>query len=104
MTGCPWCGAPIDVRLMVSESGWMKQPKISTMTRLSCGKIECQIAGRNVPAAEFGLTADDWVYFSPQALLWGRCGHDAAPAVTGRGRHDESARARACRGSGGPRR
>jgi len=67
---CPRCGAPIDVRLKASESGWMEQPMIPSMTRLSCGKINCQIAGSYVPVAEFGLPAGEWMYFSPQVLLW----------------------------------
>jgi uncharacterized protein (AIM24 family) len=75
---CPWCGAPIDIRLKVSESGWMEQPTIASMTRLSCGKINCQITGSYVPAAEFGLPAGEWIYFSPQVLLWA----DAATALT----------------------
>jgi hypothetical protein len=66
---CPWCGAPIDGRLKVSESGWMEQPTIPSMTRLSCGKINCQITGSYVPAAEFALPADEWIYFSSQVLL-----------------------------------
>jgi uncharacterized protein (AIM24 family) len=67
---CRWCGAPIDVRLRLSESGWMEQPMISSMTRLSCGKTDCQIAGSYVPVAEFGLPTGEWMYFSPQVLLW----------------------------------
>jgi uncharacterized protein (AIM24 family) len=67
---CPWCGAPIDVELKASESGWMEQPMIPSMTRLSCGKINCQITGSYVPVAEFGLPADEWMYFSPRVLLW----------------------------------
>lgn len=67
---CPWCGAPAGVRLKASESGWMEQPMISSMTRLACGSIKCQITGTYVPVAEFGLPANEWVYFSPQVLLW----------------------------------
>jgi hypothetical protein len=81
---CPWCGAPIDIRLKASESGWMEQPAIPSMSRLSCGKIKCQITGSYVPAAEFGLPADEWIYFSPQVLLWA----DAATALTPPSRGD----------------
>ena len=81
---CPWCGAPIDIRLKASESGWMEQPAIPSMTRLSCGKINCQITGSYVPAAEFGLPADEWIYFSPQVLLWA----DAVTALTPPSRGD----------------
>jgi len=81
---CPWCGAPIDIRLKASESGWMEQPAIPSMTRLSCGKINCQVTGSYVPAAEFGLPADEWIYFSPHALLWA----DAVTALTPPSRGD----------------
>jgi uncharacterized protein (AIM24 family) len=67
---CPLCGAPLDVRPVVSGSGWMRQPMIPSMTRLSCGTIRCQINGRYVPVAEFELAAGDWIYFSPKVLLW----------------------------------
>ena len=67
---CPLCGAPFGVGPAVSESGWMRQPMIPSTTRLSCGTTRCQINGRYVPVAEFELAAGDWIYFSPQALLW----------------------------------
>ena len=67
---CPLCGAPLDVRPAVSGSGWMRQPMIPSMTRLSCGTIRCQINGVFVPVAEFELAAGDWIYFSPKVLLW----------------------------------
>lgn len=67
---CPLCGAPLDIGPAVSGSGWMRQPMIPSMTRLSCGTIRCQINGTYVPVAEFELAADDWIYFSPKVLLW----------------------------------
>jgi uncharacterized protein (AIM24 family) len=67
---CTLCGAPIDIRARVTDSGWMEQPMITDMTRLSCGQIRVQILGTIVPAAEFSLAADDSVYFTPSALLW----------------------------------
>jgi biogenesis AIM24-like protein len=65
---CPACGAPVDIR--VTDSGWMEQPMIESMTRISCGKTRCQIAGTLTPSAEFDLAPDDWIYFAPHALLW----------------------------------
>ena len=70
LVSCPLCGAPLDVRPAVSGSGWMRQPMIPSMTRLSCGTIRCQINGTYVPVAEFELAAGDWIYFSPKVLLW----------------------------------
>ena len=31
---CPHCGAPVDVRLKVSDSGWIEQPPIRDMARI----------------------------------------------------------------------
>jgi uncharacterized protein (AIM24 family) len=67
---CSLCGAPLDIRPAVSQSGWMRQPMIPSTTRLSCGTIRCQINGTFVPVAEFELAAGDWIYFSPKVLLW----------------------------------
>jgi uncharacterized protein (AIM24 family) len=67
---CPLCGAPVDIRVQVTGSGWMEQPMIQSMTRIRCGKTRCQIAGTLTPAAEFDLAPGDWIYFAPHALLW----------------------------------
>ena len=67
---CPHCGAPVDVRLKVSDSGWMEQPPIRDMARIRFSRSTCQISGEYVPVAEMGLHDDDWVYFSHHVLLW----------------------------------
>ena len=56
---CPLCGAPVDIRSVVSDSGWVEQPPIKDMTRLQFGQSHCQIAGTTVPVAEFNLAPDD---------------------------------------------
>lgn len=66
---CPHCGAPVDVRLHVSDSGWIEQPPIRDMARIRFGRSTCQISGAYVPVADMGLHDDDWVYFSHHALL-----------------------------------
>lgn len=66
---CPMCGAPIDIRLKISSSGWVKQPAIRDMARIRFNRSTCQISGMFVPAAEMKLDADDWVYFSHHSLL-----------------------------------
>jgi uncharacterized protein (AIM24 family) len=40
------------------------------MARLQFGQSYCQIAGTTVPAAEFNLAQNDWIYFSHHVLLW----------------------------------
>jgi uncharacterized protein (AIM24 family) len=66
---CPHCGAPVDVRLHVSDSGWIEQPPIRDMARIRFSRSTCQISGTYVPVAEMGLHDDDWVYFSHHVLL-----------------------------------
>src|ERR1035438_7478139 len=66
---CPHCGAPVDVRRRVSDSGWVEQPPIRDMARIRFGRSTCQISGTYVPVADMGLHDDDWVYFSHHVLL-----------------------------------
>jgi hypothetical protein len=66
---CPHCGAPVDVRLKVTNSGWIEQPPIRDMARIRFSRSTCQISGTYVPVAEMGLHDDDWVYFSHHSLL-----------------------------------
>jgi uncharacterized protein (AIM24 family) len=66
---CPHCGAPTDVRLRVSDSGWAEQPPIKDMARIRFNRSTCQISGAYVPVAEMNLHQEDWVYFSHHVLL-----------------------------------
>jgi uncharacterized protein (AIM24 family) len=66
---CPHCGAPVDVRERVSDSGWAEQPPIRDMARIQFGRSTCQIIGKYVPVAEMSLHEDDSVYFSHHVLL-----------------------------------
>lgn len=67
---CPHCGAPIDIRAKVSDSGWEAQPAIRDMARIQFGQSTCQISGAYVPAAEIRLGAGDSIYFSHHVMLW----------------------------------
>jgi len=67
---CPACGAPLDVRLRETESGWYEMPPIQDMARLQFGQSTCQIEGSYVPVADMNLVAGDWVYFTHHVLLW----------------------------------
>jgi uncharacterized protein (AIM24 family) len=66
---CRFCGAPVDVKLRVTDSGWLEQPAIRDMARIRFGQSTCQITGTYVPVAEMSLQDDDWVWFSHHALL-----------------------------------
>ena len=42
-TACRLCGAPVDLREAVSNSGWAELPAIEDMARLQFGRSTCQI-------------------------------------------------------------
>jgi uncharacterized protein (AIM24 family) len=69
-TSCPACGAPVDVRSAVTDSGWTELPAIRDMAKLQFGQSFCQIEGKYVPVADFKLAAGDGVYFAHHLLLW----------------------------------
>jgi uncharacterized protein (AIM24 family) len=67
---CPHCGAPVNVRQRVTDSGWEEQPPVRDMARIQFGQSTCQIEGTCVPTADMGLSPDDSIYFSHHVLLW----------------------------------
>jgi uncharacterized protein (AIM24 family) len=75
-TTCPHCGAAVDVRERVTDSGWEEQPAIKDMARIQFGQSTCQVEGKYVPVADMNLAAGESVYFSHHVLLW------ADPTVT----------------------
>jgi uncharacterized protein (AIM24 family) len=67
---CWACGAPLDVRNLVSESGWREAPRIRDMTEIHFGSSTCQVEGEIVPAAEINLGAGDSIFFEHHVMLW----------------------------------
>ena len=67
---CYTCGAPLDVRNLVSDSGWREAPRLRDMTEIHFGQSTCQVEGEIVPVAEIALAAGDWVYFEHHVMLW----------------------------------
>ncbi len=67
---CPSCGAPIDVRDVVSDSGWEEQPPIRDMAKIAFGGSTCQVEGTTVPVADFGLGGSESIFFSHHSVLW----------------------------------
>jgi uncharacterized protein (AIM24 family) len=67
---CPHCGAPVNVKDRVSDSGWEEQPPITDMAKIQFGQSDCQVEGKYVPVADMNLAAQDWVFFSHHVLLW----------------------------------
>jgi len=73
-TSCPSCGAPVDVRAAVSDSGWVEQPAVRDMAKIQFGQSYCQVEGTLVPTADFGLAPGDGVIYSHHTLLWAGTG------------------------------
>ncbi|MEP6775549.1 MAG: AIM24 family protein, partial [Chloroflexota bacterium] len=67
---CWACGAPLDIKNLVSESGWREAPRIRDMTEIHFGNSTCQVEGDIVPVAEMNLAQGDAVYFEHHVLLW----------------------------------
>jgi uncharacterized protein (AIM24 family) len=67
---CWACGAPLNIRNLVSESGWREAPRIKDMTEIQFGNSTCQVEGEIVPVAEINLGAGDSIYFEHHVLLW----------------------------------
>src|SRR5689334_461998 len=69
-TTCMTCGAPLDVRDKVSDSGWREAPRLRDMTEFRFSGSTCQVEGELVPVAEIALDPRDAVYFEHHILLW----------------------------------
>lgn len=68
---CHTCGAPLDIRNLVSESGWREAPRIKDMTEITFGASStCQVEGEIVPVAEINLHQGDSIYFEHHVMLW----------------------------------
>ena len=67
---CPACGATVNVKEIVTPTGWVELPGRKDMAKLQIGKSSCQIEGLYVPVADFNLAPDDGVYFAHHVLLW----------------------------------
>ncbi|HEX3426654.1 MAG TPA: AIM24 family protein [Acidimicrobiales bacterium] len=67
---CPGCGAPVDIRARVTDSGWVELPPIKDMARIQFGQSSAQVAGTWVPSVDMNLAPGDSVYFSHHVLLW----------------------------------
>ncbi|MGH9125720.1 MAG: AIM24 family protein [Acidimicrobiales bacterium] len=69
-SSCTRCGAPLDVRNLVTDAGWRQAPKIRDLTEVTLGNSRFQLDGTVVPVAEAELAAGDSVYFEHHAMLW----------------------------------
>src|SRR5438132_4795204 len=69
-TSCQTCGAPLDERNKVSDSGWREAPRLRDMTEFRFSGSTCQVEGELVPVSEINLHPQDGVYFAHHVLLW----------------------------------
>ena len=69
-TSCSTCGAPLDKRNLVSDSGWSEAPRLRDMTEFRFSNSTCQVEGEIVPVAELALAPGDAVFFEHHVLLW----------------------------------
>ena len=67
---CATCGAPLDAKNLVSDSGWREAPRLRDMTEFHFGNSTCQVEGELVPVAEMALAEGDAVFFEHHVLLW----------------------------------
>src|SRR5260370_3712493 len=67
---CRACGAPLDIRNLVSESGWREAPRIRDMTEIQFSSSTCQVEGEIVPVAEINLGPGDSIFFEHHVMLW----------------------------------
>jgi uncharacterized protein (AIM24 family) len=67
---CPNCGAPVNIQLRTTASGWTELPSIADMAKIQFGQSNAQVEGRLVPVAEMNLAAGDGLYFTHDVLLW----------------------------------
>src|SRR6202000_1990307 len=69
-TTCAACGASLDIKNLVSDSGWREAPRLRDMSEVRFGNSTCQIAGEIVPVAGPTLAAGDAVFFEHHVMLW----------------------------------
>ncbi len=69
-TACERCGAPLDVRNLVSDAGWRQAPQIRDLTQIRFGSSVAQVDGTVVPVVDVELGAGEAVFFEHHAMLW----------------------------------
>jgi uncharacterized protein (AIM24 family) len=67
---CDRCGAPLDVRDAVTDSGWREAPRLRDLTEVHWASSSCQLDAGVVPVVEMALAEADSVFFEHHAMLW----------------------------------
>jgi uncharacterized protein (AIM24 family) len=84
-TSCATCGAPLDARNVVSDSGWREAPRLRDMTEFRFSNSTAQVEGELVPVVELALAQGDAVIFEHHVLLWKDEGTPLSALNTGGG-------------------
>ena len=69
-TSCVACGAPLNIKNLVSDSGWREAPRLKDMSEVHFGSSICQVEGEIVPVAEITLGGQDAIFFEHHVMLW----------------------------------
>ncbi len=69
-TSCSSCGAPLNIKNLVSDSGWRQAPRLRDMSEVKFCSSVCQVEGELVPVAEISLGPADSVFFEHHVMLW----------------------------------
>jgi uncharacterized protein (AIM24 family) len=69
-TTCERCGAPLDVRDTVTDSGWRAAPRLRDLTEFTFGASTVQIDGSIVPVADVALGPGEGIFFEHHVMLW----------------------------------
>jgi uncharacterized protein (AIM24 family) len=67
---CLACGAQLNVKNIVSDSGWRQAPRLRDMSELKFGSSVCQVEGELVPVADITLGGEDSIFFEHHVMLW----------------------------------
>jgi uncharacterized protein (AIM24 family) len=67
---CDRCGAPLDVRDTVTDSGWREAPRLRDLAEVHWAASTCQLDAGVVPVVEVMLDSADSVFFEHHAMLW----------------------------------
>jgi uncharacterized protein (AIM24 family) len=67
---CDRCGAALDIRNRVTDSGWRQAPRLRTLAEIHFGASSIQVDSGIVPVAELTLRDSDFVFFEHHVMLW----------------------------------
>jgi uncharacterized protein (AIM24 family) len=67
---CDQCGAPLDTRDVVTDSGWREAPRLRDLTQFHWSASSLQVDAGVVPVVEISLSPQDSIFFEHHAMLW----------------------------------